>query len=201
MFPNLESVATNFQYRVPIDDTHTMHIYYSAYPQAPEEYVPQTEVPYYDVPVPIDDAGNPIWDQLDSNGGQDAMVWIMQGAVANRPHEQLRESDKGVVMFRNLIRKQLKIVEEGGEPMNVIRDPAENQYIDVPRYEIHLDSWETARKNILRRVNGLWKYSPIARQMVEKSEGIEAQRHPDPGRCDASRPPRISSAPPSFGLS
>jgi hypothetical protein len=33
-------------------------------------------------------------------------------------------------MFRQLLAEQMKIVEEGGEPMALIRDPAQNQIIE-----------------------------------------------------------------------
>src|SRR5438874_736394 len=68
MFPNIEMVLTNFQYRVPMDDTRTLHVHFSAYPQPPGEAVRQEKVPYYHVPVPMDADGNPYWAELDSNG-------------------------------------------------------------------------------------------------------------------------------------
>src|SRR5207244_10322998 len=103
LFPNLEVVNTNFQYRVPMDDTHTLHIYFSAYPQPPGQAVTQDKVPYYNVPLPFDSHGELIWDELDSNGGQDALVWTGQGPKADRTLERLGDSDRGVVFFRDLM--------------------------------------------------------------------------------------------------
>ena len=35
-------------------------------------------------------------------------------------------------MLRRLLREQIEIVQKGGEPMGVIRDPAKNKIIDIP---------------------------------------------------------------------
>jgi 5,5'-dehydrodivanillate O-demethylase len=177
LFPNLEVIMTNFQYRVPMDDTHTLQVYFSAYPQPPGEIVEQHKVPHYRVPLPLDAEGNAYWEELDSNGGQDALVWMLQGARADRTQERLGESDRGILIFRDMMRRQMDIVEAGGEPLNVIRDPAENVCIDVPRYGTPMD-WNLTRNLIMRRVNGAWKYSPIVREMVEKYQGREALLEP-----------------------
>jgi 5,5'-dehydrodivanillate O-demethylase oxygenase subunit len=177
LFPNIEVVHTNFQYRVPIDDTHTLQVYFSAYPMPPDENVKQEKVPYYKVPLPVEPDGAPQWDMLDHNGGQDAMVWVMQGAKADRTRERLGESDRGILIFRDLMRRQLDLVQEGGEPLNVFRDPATNVRIDVPRYGVPND-WNLTRHTIMRRIHGAWKYSPVLQQMVEQYEGKERLLEP-----------------------
>lgn len=177
LFPNIEVVHTNFQYRVPMDDSHTLQIYFSAYPQPPGEVVRQDRVPYYRVPVPTEVDGRLPWEMLDHNGGQDAMVWVMQGAIADRTQERLGESDRGILIFRDLVRRQLDIVAEGGDPINVFRDPATNVCIDVPRYGVPID-WSLTRDIILRRIHGAWKYSPVVREMVERYVGKEALQEP-----------------------
>ena len=35
-------------------------------------------------------------------------------------------------MFRRMLREQIEIVQKGGEPLGVIRDPAKNKLIDIP---------------------------------------------------------------------
>ena len=60
---------------------------------------------------------------------------------------------------------------------NVIRDPARNQSIEVPRYGRQI-SWEVTRDSILRRQNGAWKFSPIVAEMVRKHLGEEALLEP-----------------------
>ena len=51
---------------------------------------------------------------------------------AERNLEKLGESDKGIIMFRRMLQEQLCIVEDGGDPMNVFRDPATNVCIELP---------------------------------------------------------------------
>jgi 5,5'-dehydrodivanillate O-demethylase len=69
---------------------------------------------------------------LDNNSGQDIMAWITQGPIADRSLEKLGESDKGIILYRRMLRQQLAIVEAGGEPMTVFRDSEENVCIDLP---------------------------------------------------------------------
>ena len=138
IFPNMNSFTSLFMYRVPMDDTHTLQVVYTAYPQPPGENVQQEKVPYYIVPPSTDSEGNPIWQELDSNGGQDTMAWVSQGPIADRTKERLGASDKGVIMFRELLSQQIALVEDGGEPMNVFRDPKTNARVNVTPGMAHL---------------------------------------------------------------
>jgi hypothetical protein len=65
-------------------------------------------------------------------GAQDSMAWETQGPITDRTREHLGHADKGIVMLRRLLREQIEIVQKGGEPMGVIRDPAKNKIIDIP---------------------------------------------------------------------
>ena len=178
IFPNMNSFTTDFMYRVPMDDAHTLHVFFTAYPQDPDDHAPQENVPYYLVPPSVDALGNPIWAELDNNGGQDAMVWTAQGPIVDRTREHLGESDRGVLLFRDLLRRQIRIVEDGGEPLNVIRDPAQNVSIPVPPRDGSPLAWEGPNSHLLRRVTGPYKHSPIVRAMVEKHRGKDALEGP-----------------------
>lgn len=115
-----------FQIRVPVDDENTRHYSYQCYDPGPGVEVPKQDmVPVFDVPLK-DENGNYIFDYILS---QDMVAWWAQGPIVDRDHEKLAESDKGVILFRRMLKEQMKIVEEGGEPMNVFRDPATNQYL------------------------------------------------------------------------
>ena len=178
IFPNMNSFTSLFMYRVPMDDTHTLHVTYTAYPQPPGENVQQDKIPYYIVPSSTDSEGNPIWQELDSNGGQDTMAWVSQGPINDRTKERLGASDKGVIMFRDLLSQQIALVEDGGEPMNVFRDPETNVRINVtPRNGSPLE-WSGPDNIFTRRVNGPFKYSPIVREMVERFHEKEALEGP-----------------------
>jgi len=86
LFPNILRVNWTFQIRVPIDDTHTWHVMYQAYPQPPgAEGKPQDHIPVYDIPIK-DERGRFITDFV---LGQDMMAWVTQGptrVIAVRRH-------------------------------------------------------------------------------------------------------------------
>lgn len=112
-------VRSEFQIRVPQDDTHTYHINYQVYAAPPGIEAPaQAYVPYYDVPLQ-DEQGRPI---LDYVLAQDMYAWQSQGAITDRTQERLATTDRGIILFRQLLQQQLQIVEDGGRPMNVFPD-------------------------------------------------------------------------------
>ena len=134
VFPNILRTPNAFQIRVPIDDTHTWHVWYSTYEASEERPVRSPEtIPHFAVPVPIPDAaGQPDWSLLDNNSGQDISVWYTQGDITDRLEEHLGASDRGVVLFRDLLKAQIETLERGDDPMNVFRNAAENEYLDLP---------------------------------------------------------------------
>jgi 5,5'-dehydrodivanillate O-demethylase len=68
---------------------------------------------------------------MESVYAQDVMAWETQGSVTDRTQEHLGASDRGVVLFRKLLREQIEVVRNGGDPIGVIRDPEENNNIDL----------------------------------------------------------------------
>jgi 5,5'-dehydrodivanillate O-demethylase len=117
-----------FQIRVPIDDTKTWHIWYTAYRPEGVPIPKQNEVPSYDVPL-FDENGDPILDFID---GQDIAAWAGQGIIADRSKESLGASDLGVMMLRRMFRQQLAVIADGGDPLGTVRDPEANRCIDLP---------------------------------------------------------------------
>ena len=137
LVPNIEhgSGGGGFQIRVPMDDTHTYYIWYGVRSPAPHEDANQApeDIPVYRTPMPgVDENGIPLWDLFDNNSGQDHMAWQSQGPVTQRWLEKLGQSDVGLIMFRRLLNEQIDIVEDGGDPMNVFRDPEKNVEIMLP---------------------------------------------------------------------
>ena len=140
VFPNIlrhgrgNGSSTQLNYRVPIDDTHTWNLHYVARPAGPGEVVPAQEVlQYTELPLYGDDG----LIRRESIGEQDNMVFAAQGPISNRPTEGLATTDKGIVMFRRMLQEQLTIVEDGGDPLNVFRDPAQNRCIVLPQEHTH----------------------------------------------------------------
>jgi 5,5'-dehydrodivanillate O-demethylase len=62
---------------------------------------------------------------------QDSMAWETQGGLTDRTQERLGAGDEGIVMLRKLLREQIEIVRQGGEPMGLIRDPEKNRIIEL----------------------------------------------------------------------
>lgn len=178
IFPNMNSFQTLFMYRVPMDDTHTLHVTFNAYALPAGEVAQQDKIPHYLIPPSIDSGGNPIWQELDNNGGQDIAAWAAQGATVDRTSERLGESDRGVIMFRDLVKRQLRIVEDGGEPMNVFRDPAQNVRINVPPRDGRPLEWPGPEGSFMARVNASWTHSPIVTELIRKYRGEEALQRP-----------------------
>ena len=105
---------------------------------------------------------------------QDNYAWASQGAVTPRWTEHLGESDKGIILYRRLLREQMKVVEDGGDPMNTFRDPATNISIHVPREEDEPRysrggglAREDAPRGAVSTGNG-GKYSPIVQQRARE---------------------------------
>ena len=60
---------------------------------------------------------------MDSVAAQDYMAWETQGSTADRSREHLSYSDRGVAMLRRLLRENIERVQQGLDPMSVVRDP------------------------------------------------------------------------------
>jgi 5,5'-dehydrodivanillate O-demethylase len=127
LFPHVLHITGNVQYRVPVDDTHTLHFVVDWRPLDAGEQEPM-EVPHEEVPAFLPNGRV----KADWVLGQDQAAWIMQGPVTDRTTERLGISDVGIIMFRRLLDQQMKLVEDGQDPMNVIRDPSENEILVYP---------------------------------------------------------------------
>ncbi len=177
IFPNILAVGNgdpkaryhSFQMRVPVDDTHTLHLWFNAYLPPAGAVVPEhlrAKVHTYDVPY-RDAQGHFIMDNID---GQDMMAWVTQGAIADRTQEHLGASDKGVALYRRVLKREMKKVQEGLDPIGVLRDPARNQRIDLPtETKKHHNSDGFA--SFMLRTHA--KYAPIAQELVDIYEGTQ----------------------------
>jgi 5,5'-dehydrodivanillate O-demethylase len=86
--------------------------------------------PYKDPP----DALHPVARfNLRSVLAQDHMAWETQGPIADRMTEHLSYSDRGVALLRKLTTEQIARVQQGLDPMGVVRDP------DHPMIDTNID--------------------------------------------------------------
>jgi 5,5'-dehydrodivanillate O-demethylase len=120
------SFRHNMQIRVPRDDTHTQ-VYRVNFVPGPTERSPADQDPPHEYRPLKTPAGEYYMDVVSA---QDSMAWETQGPITDRTLEHLGGGDRGIVMFRRLLRKQIEIVQNGGDPMGVIRDPARNTLIE-----------------------------------------------------------------------
>jgi 5,5'-dehydrodivanillate O-demethylase oxygenase subunit len=138
-FPNILWVGRSLQFRVPVDDTHTLHMMLDwralKAGESTNDAVPFTQVPLldadgnfelkYDMP-----AGDPV---VVTAIAQDQVAWIIEGPIMDRTTERLGVSDVGIIMFRRMLDEQMRLVETGeSDPMNTHRDPVENEIIRAP---------------------------------------------------------------------
>lgn len=135
LFPNILKVGShgryNMQFRVPIDETHTYHVGYKTHlPGKGERPTPGNAVPVREGDV-FDEGKNRFKVATNKDFAQDVMAWVTAGEIMDRSKENLGTSDRGVVMFRRLLQDQLRIVEDGGDPMNVFRDADEAQFVPI----------------------------------------------------------------------
>jgi 5,5'-dehydrodivanillate O-demethylase len=136
LFPNMLRVMQGpwhgLHWRVPIDDTHTQ-IFWAGFNRGGTRQTPEqlADPPIDDVPAATGPDGEYIMDTFYKH---DTMAWETQGPLYDRATEHLGASDRGIVLFRRLLREQIEIVERGGEPMALVRDPAQNHCIDLPAW-------------------------------------------------------------------
>jgi 5,5'-dehydrodivanillate O-demethylase oxygenase subunit len=126
LFPTVLRQANRTQIRVPIDDTHTWIVYVHFVPDAAEPRANKDDVPvsyrkpYKNPPGVLHPFARFRLNEVDA---QDFMAWETQGPILDRTRERLAGSDRGVVMYRDMLRREIQKVERGLDPINVFRDP------------------------------------------------------------------------------
>jgi 5,5'-dehydrodivanillate O-demethylase len=135
LFPNMlripEGKNENLHWRIPVDDTHTRLIVMSfRHGEKNEENIP---VEYLPSDITADGEYS-----MNSFFSQDRMAWETQGPILDRGLENLGASDRGVVMFRRLLEQQIKVVEQGGEPVALVRDPEKNRIIEFNTHSVNV---------------------------------------------------------------
>lgn len=130
LWPNALFLGDHFEWRVPIDDENTLSVGWF-FDRVPEEMEPftQARIPSWEGPITDPQTGRWINSHVMN---QDFVAWVGQGRISDRTQERLGESDRGIIMLRNKLLEQAKIVQQGGEPKGVVRDPAKNRVIEIP---------------------------------------------------------------------
>jgi 5,5'-dehydrodivanillate O-demethylase len=179
LFPNVLRVGEHgrarLQFRVPIDDEHTWHLWYSCYRFQGVEVPRQDRVPLYDVPW-RDAHGEFIVDFVD---GGDIMAWVTQGPIADRTRETLASSDSGIVLYRRLLLDQIERVRAGQDPLGVIREARKDGVLELPQER---NKYGAGAQLLLRSLeDGHARHSPLkeeVRALILRAYGSEESDRP-----------------------
>lgn len=115
------------QYRVPVDDTHTLffEVYFLESDDGstvePSDEPPVQYAPPHKTPDGLY--------TLERVWMQDYMAWETAGPVYDRSREHLATGDKGIIVFRKLLKQEISKVRSGRDPIGVIRDSQKNRII------------------------------------------------------------------------
>jgi 5,5'-dehydrodivanillate O-demethylase len=163
ILPNLFMPGgTHFEYRVPVDDEHTLSVVW-AYEPVPAEQRPyvQARIPHWRAPITDPVTGRWITTHVIN---QDTVAWTGQGRLTDRTKEHLGRSDLGVIMLRRQLARDMDAVARGQDPKGLIRDPERNRIV----------TWPDDRREVVTR--GLPKADWLARQAARSANGL---RDPD----------------------
>jgi 5,5'-dehydrodivanillate O-demethylase len=129
LWPNGFFLGDHFEWRVPIDDENTLSVTW-AFTRVPKESEPyeQKTIPSWRGPT-HDRDGRWITSHVMN---QDFAAWAGQGTIADRTRENLRLSDRGVVMLRKRFLAELERAAGGETPKGLILDPERNRRVALP---------------------------------------------------------------------
>jgi 5,5'-dehydrodivanillate O-demethylase len=122
--------SCHFEWRVPVDDTNTMIVawFVDRVPPGVELPVEKRIVHWY---APLKDEDNGEWITTHAMN-RSFVIWSHQEPIVDRTREILSATDEGVVLLRNKLFAQIRLIADGGEPKAVIRDPAQNVRLLLP---------------------------------------------------------------------
>src|ERR1044071_2121526 len=119
------------RFRVPTDDITTTTYWIDFYPHKdgqPARPAPLTVKGFRQNEPGVYQRVEDGWWNL-PNREQDRVAQETQGLVADRTKEHLATSDEGILMLRKMLRDAIDAVQQGREPMGVIRDSSRNRPI------------------------------------------------------------------------
>jgi 5,5'-dehydrodivanillate O-demethylase len=148
LWPNALFPGDHFEWRVPIDDEHTLSVTW-AFTRVPREREPyvQSRIPGWHGPVKDPETGRWISSHVMN---QDFIAWIGQGTIADRTQEHLGTGDRGVILLRQRFLDDLAAINRGEDPKGVIRDPAANVSVPLPVAERRFLTESLSREELLK---------------------------------------------------
>jgi 5,5'-dehydrodivanillate O-demethylase len=133
------------RWRVPIDDTNTMH--FTLYFGPLVDGKPPARMPADQSEQGLLDSvpGKYRWDEETgwiARGDQDRCAQESQGAIFDRTSEHLGVSDEGVILLRRMLKQSIDAVRSGQDPIGLIRDPEKNNVLRLVPGEYKLEGAE-----------------------------------------------------------
>jgi phenylpropionate dioxygenase-like ring-hydroxylating dioxygenase large terminal subunit len=132
--PNMRSIADNITpdrphserasligWWVPVDNTHTVGFHIEAFDPSSEHFTTFAQAKEGRTAGTQELRREYADAQRDPD---DREAQVSQGPIAVHALEHLASSDRGMVMFRRVLRRAIRDVQEGRDPQNVFRDPA-----------------------------------------------------------------------------
>ncbi len=148
IFPNILFVPVRTGYamhfRTPIDDANTQVFQFRFSPTRDGSIAEQPEDPPFEFIATKNEDGE---FHLNHFASQDHMAWETQGPIADRTGEHLAEGDRGIIMFRKLLREQIIAAENGENLVGVNFDPARDEMIHLIHEGYDAYSFAAARQN------------------------------------------------------
>jgi 5,5'-dehydrodivanillate O-demethylase oxygenase subunit len=122
------------RWRVPVDDTNTMH--FTLYFGPIVDGKVSARMPKDQSAQGLGDSvpGKYRWDEETgwiARGDQDRCAQESQGSVFDRSGEHLGVSDEGVILLRRMFKQCIEAVQNGQDPVGIIRDPAKNETLSL----------------------------------------------------------------------
>lgn len=126
IFPNILRQADGTHIRVPMNDTHT-RVFDVRFVPTPDGSIVEEQEPeireFRPFKDPIDRLHPFTRFRMDEVPAQDYMVWETQGPIFDRSRERLATSDRGVVLYREILKREIGRVQRGERPKGVLDDP------------------------------------------------------------------------------
>ncbi|NIO12183.1 MAG: Rieske 2Fe-2S domain-containing protein [Deltaproteobacteria bacterium] len=126
------------RWRVPMDNTHTLHVTVAFSPLVDGQPAPALPPDRQEEGISETPAGIFRWDEsigAIARGDQDRCAQESQGPIYDRTTEHLGVSDKGVILLRNMYKQCIESVESGMDPVGVIRSHEKNKIIEIIPWE------------------------------------------------------------------
>jgi 5,5'-dehydrodivanillate O-demethylase len=115
------------QYRVPVDDTHTLFFEIYFLESKDGAAVDQPEDPPVNYAAPAKNSDGTY--KMEKVWMQDYMAWETAGPIYERSREHLASADRGILLYRKMLKAEIDKVRRGKDPMGVMREASRNRLI------------------------------------------------------------------------